>query len=776
MKHQGVNYFLILLSICILITTIFMPSFGSIDTSDDKSEDILTYDYSFSFPELVEIDSNKHLYSIQMNNLPNSNEFKMPRVPVKPLSLLIPYGMNVQQVAVETSEKITIANNITLEYTGAVIPLSERSALSDTSTYLPEKSNTVRQNKEPENNFYSIVGTYILRGYRILNINLYPVQYDQETGSIDFYEEMRLHVYLESADPVASFRNNIIDTNVVNNYIENPQILATYSNSKLNMMQTDEQYEYVIITDNNMKNAKGEYTFQDLISFKQEKGVSATIVTIEDICNNPSFSADGVWGDNNPDNPFYLSPVNNPNIFDDTQARIRNFIRYAYMNWGTQFVLLGGDSDTDNPIDLILPHRGLFADEDGLPLDNNTVAYETDDIPSDVYYACLDGNFNYDEDHHFGDAPRFNTVDNTIDEADLYAEVFVGRACVDSEEEVSNFVKKTISYDEIFYDEYFSKILFLGEFLGSQFYYSWGGEYKDLIEPIIPSEYNLIKVYQGEDTWDTDYYWSLLNEDPPLIINHDGHGSPTSAMGLSCRTIEQLQNEKYYFIYSHTCLAGSFDNCWPPNTYYDTDCVAEYFTVETEHGAIGVVMNSRYGLGSETSPMSPSGAYDESFFKAVFEEDIRQTGAANHYSKEKNIWQINENGYRWAFYETNLFGDPEIALKEPTPSIEVSVDITKPDTVGSLYIDDNSPIFLSFLNKPFILGGITIQADVEIIPDDMIDSVEFFINEKLVYTTSEQPFEYYWDEQNTGPYEIKVISKAFYGFSDEATISVFNVW
>ena len=100
--------------------------------------------------------------------------------------------------------------------------------------------------------------------------------------------------------------------------------------------------------------------------------------------------------------------------------------------------------------------------------------------------------------------------------------------------------------------------------------------------------------------------------------------------------------------------------------------------METEHGAIAVIMNSRYGLGSEDSPESPSGLYDESFFKGVFEKDIRQFGPANHYSKEDHIWHVNENGMRWAFYETNLLGDPELAFKDPSPQVSVSVEITNP--------------------------------------------------------------------------------------------------
>ena len=525
-----------------------------------------------------------------------------------------------------------------------------------------------------------------------------------------------------------------------------------------------------------MKQAQGEYTFQDLIEYKESRGISATIVTIEDINENPDYAVNGIWGDNNPENPFIMEPIiGDTELFDDTQARIRNFIRYAYMTWGTEYVLLAGDSDTNNKKDIIVPHRGLFADEQGLPLDN-TANYETDDIPSDVYYACLDGNFNHDEDRHFGDAPKFNVLDDTIDEADLYAEVSVGRACVDSEEEVSNFVKKCIRYDSVFYDDYFKRVLFLGEHLGSAFYFNYGGRYKDLVEPLFPSEYEITKLYQEDGSWDTDVYWYLLNEHPPLIINHDGHGSPTSAMGLHCRTIEEITNDQYYFIYSHTCLAGSFDNCWPPDHYYDIDCVAEYFTVETEHGAIAAILNARYGLGSETSPESPSGLYDESFFEAVFTHDIRQFGPANHHSKQDHVWHINENGMRWAYYETNLFGDPQLSLKNPTPQVDVSVEITNPIDEGCLYFNDGEPILLSFLQEPYIINGLTIRATVATDPIGYIDHVDFLLNNETVYSDTEYPYIYQWENGRIGPYTIRVTAHSTYESYNSDEVSVFSLW
>jgi hypothetical protein len=131
-----------------------------------------------------------------------------------------------------------------------------------------------------------------------------------------------------------------------------------------------------------------------------------------------------------------------------------------------------------------------------------------------------------------------------------------------------------------------------------------------------------------------------------------------------------LTNNNYFFIYSQTCLAGSFDNWTPWYGYREEDSAAEHFTVETPHGAFAVIMNSRYGLGSNDTLYSPSQILDESFFKALFTEKIRELGRANHYSKEDHIWHINENGIRWVYYETNLLGDPEVAIK--TPDIRIN--------------------------------------------------------------------------------------------------------
>ncbi len=62
---------------------------------------------------------------------------------------------------------------------------------------------------------------------------------------------------------------------------------------------------------------------------------------------------------------------------------IRDFIREAYNDLGIEYVLLGGD-------DNIIPAKTLWVSG----LDEGTTLYETY-MPSDLYYACLDGPFNY---------------------------------------------------------------------------------------------------------------------------------------------------------------------------------------------------------------------------------------------------------------------------------------------------------------------------------------------------------------------------------------------
>ena len=166
-------------------------------------------------------------------------------------------------------------------------------------------------------------------------------------------------------------------------------------------------YDYVIVTDQTLEGAPGPNNFQALRDAKQARGISTVITTTQWI----SATYSGL----------------RPDGGADLQTKIRNFVLDAYQIWDTEYVLLGGDGDGADvggeSGDAIIPHRGFAAGGDT-------------DIPADMYYGCLDGTFNQDEDEFWGEP----TDGLNGGEVDLFAEVYVGRAAVDSPAELSLFV------------------------------------------------------------------------------------------------------------------------------------------------------------------------------------------------------------------------------------------------------------------------------------------------------------------------------------------------
>jgi hypothetical protein len=136
--------------------------------------------------------------------------------------------------------------------------------------------------------------------------------------------------------------------------------------------------DYLIVTPDSLAAA-----YQVLADFKTKKGVPTVVRTIEWITANAYNGS-------------------------DPQETIRNFVIEAYAKWGITYVLLGGDTDQ-------VPARFVWSDfYDGGRF-----------LPADMYFGCLDGDWNADHDAVFGEAPPIEGA--PIDYSDLYAEVYVGR-------------------------------------------------------------------------------------------------------------------------------------------------------------------------------------------------------------------------------------------------------------------------------------------------------------------------------------------------------------
>jgi hypothetical protein len=643
------------------------------DPKEPKKElkgEILILEYNFEKPrtEKVQIDN----FEYDRVFFENGDEYGDPGEPVLPfraVSVLLPEGATLNGVEVEGINEIEMEGEYFIRPGQEPFPLLEGVNVSVT---MPGDSYF-----KDEPYFKEVGGEEIkgkVNGYNLVSFNIYPVNYVPPTKKLTYYEKISVKVYYSTPSLFErarefffpkkdNFRGILDDKERVEGLVDNPLTSETYNQKEASasdsgnlitgnvIINPAQKYDYLIITTQEFEDFRGENSFWDLIQRKEQKGMTGIVVSLEDIYSEYD-------GRDNPE-------------------KIRNFIRNAYLSWEVKYVLLGGDADGSDvggeSGDNLLPVRKLWVK-----------TYQTNNwdlIPSDVYYSNLDGTFDYDNDNVFGE----RNDGEGGGEVDLYSEVYVGRAPVDSVDELQNFVRKTILYEDLYLsrDEYQDNLLMLGEHLG------FGGvsEYATAsMEEVKEGSSNYGYTTKGfsdypyvfDSLYDAPgYSWprsQLISriENNILAINHLGHSSTCSVMKMSNYHIDALTNTKPVFVYSQGCYPGSFDNWRYSGGFQTCDSAGEHF-VTGENGAFAVIMNSRYGWGAGYSTDGASQRHHRRFADAIVNESLVELGKANSYAKEGLIGYINSQScsywsnclMRGIYWETNLLGDPELSFNVP---------------------------------------------------------------------------------------------------------------
>ncbi|UCD22783.1 MAG: hypothetical protein JSW22_03965, partial [Chloroflexota bacterium] len=600
------------------------------------SEEAITITYDFPEPHVEEaweiplakgaLPGTGGYVSVTMERLPQWSEPGSPVLPFRTARILLPHDFDVEDINITCGNKVVLQGSylvapgqqaIPLSYEGPVEPTPPKLEVYDSSAPFPGK-------------LYSGDTVQSKSGYRMLLVNLHPVEYVPSLGQLSYYGSLTIEVTLKPAKQAGSEAQTVRpprgQAEVLRQMADNPEVIKSYGAAPAiltgSSLLEPGDYEYVIITSQALKDTAGPSNFQALRDDKISRNITATIVTTEWIYANYSGTR--------------------PDGGEDNQTRIRNFIIDAYNTWGTRYGLLGGDGDGADvggeSGDDIIPPRGF-------------AAYDDTDIAADMYYACLDGTFDYDADGIYGepnDGPGGGEVD-------LFAEVYVGRAPVDSEAEVQNFVGKTLAYQNMpMTDENLSKVWMVGEYVGFGGVAEWAGNYKDEIKEgssahgyttvgfensVYAPSFNVSTLYDRDyagNDWPSSEIIGIINDNAHLI-NHLGHADVGYMMKMVNADVDSMTNNELYFVgYSQGCYSGSFDNrTVDPGYYTDYDCIAEHLTTEP-CGSVAFIANSRYGWGAFSSTDGPSQHYDREFWDAVLDEDILNIGIANQDSKEDN--------------------------------------------------------------------------------------------------------------------------------------------
>ena len=593
--------------------------------------------YSFAPPSVSVVNGRARLTMPGLSLLAQDGK---PVLPFKTARILLPPLGAIASADVAASAEKEVAGRFELDKGCAPQPTR-----SETARTAPDGPATFDEDKPFPELLYELASVQSMRGYRIAILRLYPVRYVANAGRISYHETLTVKLTLSSprlssaaggaAQAVGSrtFRGQARDEAKVKEAVDNPETLLTYpapgrasaapaeshllsasgelldGQGATSQSQQTGTCDYLVIT-----KASLATEFEPLLDWKSQKGLTGKVATVEQI--DEAYEG------------------------GDLQEKIRNYIAECYRNFGTEYVLLGGDTD-------VVPARGAYGE---------VGPYTDSDMPADVYFACLDGTWDNDRDGVYGEWGDGEDGG----EVDLIADVYVGRAPVSTQSEAESFVRKTIQY-EAEGSPNLSDALWVGEMLDSR---TWGCDSKEELVTLLPASFDLTRLYEKDGTFSVPAVISALDASPH-VVNHLGHSTEDKVLGLTRMNVDGLQNEFPFFFYTQGCDVGAFDR---------DDCIAEHFVKNTA-GAFAVIANSRYGWYAPETTLGTSQAFDREFLSAIFTRKITNLGRALQDSKEANIGDVLQTGStRWCYFELNLLGDPETPLYTATSRGLLSFD------------------------------------------------------------------------------------------------------
>lgn len=602
-----------------------------------------------------------HTYSLGTPVLKTEGEFSLlklegapsygnpgePNLPWFGSKLLLAPGEEALEI------RIKKANPTTFSLDKPIAPLQAQYPFSQAEIPAPVRPDAAIYTRDstwpdkPDNG----VNTQFLAGHPINFTAFCPFEYNPVTGALTFYQRVTVEVKTAfSAKAQAALSLKKEDAFTAQNLfrsVDNDEQVPRYETRTTG-------YEYLIIYD-----AAKQSQWQPFQELYTARGYSVLLKPVQEIIAQVAGA--------------------------DTQAKIRNYIISMYATNSLRHVLLAGDTD-------LIPHRGFYV--------NFTQGGQTDaDIPADMYYSCLDGTWNADNDNFWGE----------YYECDLAAELSLGRFAYNSDAEIANFINKSSKYSNEPVLAEVKTALFVGEWLWDG--PTWGGDYMDeMIGGSAAHGYTTVGVstdwtlstmydrtYGYAEAWDGSQLRPLMSVGPTLI-NHLGHSNTTYCMRLSNNQVTNTTitnngvDHNYSVIFSQGCYAGAFDNRDTTPGVYTSDCFTEKIT-SISTAAVAMIGHSRYGWGTQGSTDGASQYLHREYVDALFGEGIHELGFALADCKTDNIAYIqNQPVMYWVTFETNLIGDPGLMVWTDTPA-QITAQLPSYWTVGltNYQIQTNAP-------------------------------------------------------------------------------------
>jgi hypothetical protein len=368
-------------------------------------------------------------------------------------------------------------------------------------------------------------------------------------------------------------------------------------------------------------------------------------------------------------------------------------------------------------------------------------------VPTDLYFACLDGSWNESHDHIWGQAG--------VDNVDLYAELYVGRLPTSTVADATVLIDKVITYESAVDRDYSDKVLLLAEVL---FPADWhegdpiilnGAELSESLyvealsgKPLeLTRAYESYKLFSGAVPLSKQATIDSMNAGPGMV-NHIGHGY---RFNISCGDAsllyddaDQLTNgERLFVLFMVDCFVSAFDYA----------CLSENFLKNPNGGAVATIGSSHIEF-----PVIDA-YYMEDYYQLLFDDRVVRIGEAFAKSRlDQTPWaEMDDNVDRWTHYILALLADPEM------PVWTGSVDSAVVSHVSSVGLGPNS---------------ILVEVSAGGQPVDSATVCLYKANEDYQYDTTDALGEVVVDFAAESPGSISVVVTAHNVARDESFITV----
>lgn len=628
---------------------------------------------------------------IQFANCLQSSIVGQPSLPWQSISLMLPEGTEAESIEVELTDFIELDGRYEL------FPYQPSRTYSNPKREQFYKDETLYHSKGiyPTKPVGELT-THYMNGIGFAFSAITPLQYSPLEGKIMYATTAHVKIKVAAAktDHTRKLWINEMNARNARNLAQNPEMLESYWSKA----KTNGEYELLVITKQQWVNQ-----FQEYQAFYLDRGLRSQVVALEDILNT-------MQGTDNPE-------------------KIRNFIIQEYENNGIIMVNLAGDVPD-------VPYRGFYCSV------FTGGSYNTDgDIPSDIYYAALDGNWNDNGNNRWGE----------IGEDDLLPELGIARMCFKNQTEFDNIMHKTLTYQSSPVVGEFRKITLGGEHLydapetnGSQYLELLIGEHDDngYTTNGIPENYEFTRLYEENGNWSGGQLVNAINAGTQYV-HHDGHANTNYVAGLVNNDITDTRfshangiEHNYTFFHTSGCICGDFSD----------DCILERMT-NIANFAVATTGNSRYGWFNEGQTEGPAIHLHRETVDAFYHDRIPYIGMALREAKCMTAPWVNapgqweENALRWNFYDLNILGDVAVSPwhDEPfTPTISYTSEIILGTSNTTVTVSDGNGQGLlnfrcSFFHGEELIG--TAQTNNEGLAEITFSSpIDFVDKIKLIVT------------------------------------------